>query len=233
MIAGEITTRQHTAEQIRNTVILAQADPVVAEFHKLWYSTPTTWGMTRYRGIPTLKCAFDLQMYHELVMGVKPALIIETGTAYGGSALHFADCLEMCGSGGSVVSVDIAAPLSDVTHPRITFRRGSSLDLDVLMELDELAQAGPVLVSLDSDHSHVHVAEELEAYSQFVTPGSFLVVEDTNISGHPVETDGDDGGPMAAVDAFLAHHPEFVREPLCERQLLTMHPGGWLRRLEN
>ena len=55
--------------------------------------------------------------------------------------------------------------------------------------LDQVrARIGPddtVMVLLDSDHSADHVLAELEAYD-FVTPGSYLIVEDSNINGHPV-----------------------------------------------
>ncbi len=136
--------------------------------------------------------------------------------------------------GGRVVTVDLER--RDPTfndHPAITRLLGSSVDPAILdaMRAAVTASPGPVLVSLDSDHSADHVFAELEAYASFVTAGSYLVVEDTNIAGHPIPMGMDDGGPRKAVDAFLATHPAFVREPLCERLLLTMHPGGWLRRM--
>ncbi len=37
------------------------------------------------------------------------------------------------------------------------------------------------MVMLDSNHTHAHVARELELYSPFVTKGCYLVVLDTVI----------------------------------------------------
>ena len=86
------------------------------------------------------------------------------------------------------------------------------------------------MVILDSDHSAAHVSKELESYSPFVSPGSYMLVQDGVIdvldrwrSARP--------GPLAAIIEFLRHHPEFeVDTERCERFLITHHPMGWLRR---
>jgi cephalosporin hydroxylase len=74
------------------------------------------------------------------------------------------------------------------------------------------------------------VLDELATYHRLVTPGSYLVVEDTNINGHPVLADFGPG-PMEALDGFLPLHPEFVVDQTRENFFLTFNPRGFLRRL--
>ena len=92
------------------------------------------------------------------------------------------------------------------------------------------AGAETVVVILDSDHSASHVREELRRYSDFVTPGSYPDVEDTNVNGHPI-LPSFGPGPREAVDAFLADDSRFVRDTDCEKFMLTFNPGGYLRRV--
>lgn len=235
MIPTTLRSRTRTADDIRAVVTETQANPLVNAFHRLWYDTSTTWSLTRYRGLPTLKCPMDLHIYHELIMRVQPRLIIETGTAWAGSAWYFADQLAMLGQGGIVLTIDTERREPTAEQPGIVRLLGSSVSpaIQETVRWHVHETQGPILVSLDSDHSAAHVAAELAAYSGYVTPGSYLVIEDTNIAGHPIPGGEADGGPMKAVEAFLAETPAFVREPLCERFLLTMHPGGWLRRRED
>ena len=84
------------------------------------------------------------------------------------------------------------------------------------------------MVILDSDHSFEHVSVELEHYSAFVSDDSYLVVEDTNLSGHPVHPE-EARGPLEAVTQFLDRHPEFAPDRSQEKCLLTFNPGGYLR----
>jgi cephalosporin hydroxylase len=88
-----------------------------------------------------------------------------------------------------------------------------------------------VLVILDSDHHGDHVARELQAYAPIVTPGSYLIVEDTNLNGNPVAPNFGEG-PWEAVRSFLKSHKEFEADPSMEKFLLTFNPGGFLKRVD-
>lgn len=87
------------------------------------------------------------------------------------------------------------------------------------------------LVALDSDHRRDHVLNELHAYSPMVTPGSYLVVEDTHMDGVPTQPDFGPG-PMAAVLQFLKDEggKQFEQDLAREALVMTFNPGGWLRR---
>lgn len=212
-------------------VLQSQHRDTIDAFHKVWYNAYFTHGMTYFEKVPLLKNPLDLWVYQEIIFDLRPSLIIETGTAYGGSALFFARQLEKLGQ-GSVVTIDVAPHHELPRHPRITYLPGSSVDERIVALVTARARAHErVMVVLDSDHSAAHVTAELQAYAPLVTLGQYLVVEDTNINGHPVDLHWKGGpGPRAAVDAFLPQYPEFERDVLPERYLLTMHPGGWLRR---
>jgi cephalosporin hydroxylase len=198
----------------------------ITRFHDLWYRQPFTWSGTRWRGVSCLKNPLDLWIYNDLIHQTRPQTIIETGTAFGGSALFFADLLDLNAIDGQVITIDITPREPRLYHPRLTYVTGSSTDSATLDAIRPQIR-GPVLISLDSEHSYEHVSAELALYAPLVQVGGWLVVEDTDQDF----TDGDPG-PAGAVAAFLAQSPgAWGRDILCERYLLTMHPGGWLRRL--
>src|SRR5687768_17883515 len=45
---------------------------------------------TLFRSHPILKCPTDLWLYQEMIHELRPDVIMETGTAWGGSALYLA-----------------------------------------------------------------------------------------------------------------------------------------------
>ena len=94
---------------------------------------------------------------------------------------------------------------------------------------EHLGRPARVMVVLDSDHSRGNVANELALYGPLVTPGQYLVVEDTNVNGHPVMPDHGPG-PYEAVQEFLYDHRDFHADLERERLLFTQNPGGWLKR---
>lgn len=205
---------------------------IVDEFHRLYYDSKSfgeTWGDTRWLGVQTLKCPFDLWIYQEIISDLRPDLIIETGTFDGGSAFYLASVCDMLGH-GEIITVDIEDVPGRPVHDRITYVIGSSVsDEAVAAVAAKAAGQKTVLVLLDSDHTQQHVLAELRRYHGFVTPGSYIVVEDTNINGHPV-LPGLGPGPMEAVDAFLGENTDFEIDPTRERFMLTFNPRGYLRR---
>jgi cephalosporin hydroxylase len=164
----------------------------------------------------------DLIAYDELLRRVQPEVIVETGSAEGGSAVWFSRYAE-------VISVDVKPP--PFRHPGVTFVAGDSTDNDVIALVTALVEGRRCLVSMDSDHSAAHVKRELALYSRFVPKGSYLVVEDTAVDAYGIESDSyPEGGPLRAVEAFMEVNRSFTADPEPQRFFLGMNPGGWLRR---
>ena len=210
----------------------ADEKAIVDTFHKLYFDARAfnmTWRNTFYMGHQILKCPLDLWHYQEIVHEQRPDLIIETGTAFGGSAYYLAHLCELVGN-GRIITVDIDHRDGRPSHPRLTYHTASSVAPETVAMLKGAAsQAQRVMVILDSDHSKAHVLAELRALAPLVTPGSYLIVEDTNLNGHPVEPDYGPG-PMEALDAFLAETTDFSIDRRGEKFLLTFNPRGYLKR---
>jgi cephalosporin hydroxylase len=199
---------------------------IVDAFHKLFYPLQQIFWM----GHEMQKCPMDLLMYQEILYECKPDLIIECGTWRGGSALYLAHLCDLM-QHGMVLTIDINRFVGFPQHSRIMYMTGSSVDAEIIKQAKGLADGfRKVMVILDSDHTRPHVLKELEAYAEMVTARQYLIVEDCNISGHPVREDLP-AGPFEAVESWLPKHPEFIRDEACQRFLLTFNPGGYLRRV--
>ncbi len=210
----------------------ADQDSVVNEFHRLYFDARAyhmTWRNTYFMGHAILKCPLDLWLYQEILHTVRPAVIVETGTAFGGSALYLASMCDLLDH-GRVVTIDIETHADRPEHSRITYLTGSSVAPEMRERVrQEIGDASPVMVLLDSDHTCDHVLKELDAYGPLVTPGSYLVVEDTNLNGHPVDPEHGPG-PMEALEAFLPEHPEFAHDTAMDKFFLSFNPRGYLKR---
>src|SRR3989304_1299408 len=99
-----------------------KVNKIIKDFHDLYYESSCiggTWKNTKWLGIPILKCPFDCWVYQELLFGIKPDIIIETGTKIGGSALFFASILDLIGK-GEIITIDIDGESKRPIHDRIT-----------------------------------------------------------------------------------------------------------------
>jgi cephalosporin hydroxylase len=206
---------------------------IVDDFHRFYFDAHLsngTWMDTYWLGQRVAKCPFDLWIYQELLFQLRPDVIIETGTYEGGGAFYLASLCDLIGK-GQVITIDVEQRPGRPVHERITYVTGSSTSEQVLSRLGDLVDdQSVVVVILDSDHTMQHVLNELRLYRALVTTGSYLIVEDTNINGHPVAPEFGPG-PMEAVQQFLADDSRFILDKSREKFFLTFNPQGYLRKI--
>jgi cephalosporin hydroxylase len=217
-------------DRVRRRSARAAVRGIVDTFTWLYYRrVHSTWGNTRWLGTKVEKLPSDLWIYQEMLTELRPDLIIETGTMYGGSALYLASICDLLGH-GQVVTIDIEDRSPYPAHPRVEYIQSSSTDPDLVARLRLRAERRTTLVILDSDHSRDHVLAELHAYAPLVSPGGYLIVEDTVVNGHPVLRSFGPG-PMEAVNIFLSESRLFKADSSREKFLMTWNRKGFLRRV--
>jgi cephalosporin hydroxylase len=181
-----------------------------------------------FLGLPMRQIPTDNWLMSEIMYEVKPDYIVEAGTLYGGSAVYYAAMLEFINPNGKVLTVDIneeqihaEAKANPLWDKRVKFYLGSSIAPEVHEQLKaEIGEGKKVFVTLDTLHAPKHVASELELYSQYVTSGGYMVLQDTYYEGLPV-----------VIDEFLAKHPDWERvKKLDDRFIFTKYRGGFLRK---
>lgn len=195
-----------------------------------WFYDQSVWKSMHWHGIRTLKLPSDMWNYQEIIWERNIDFVIETGTRHGGSALFFADALSARGASGKVVTIDISnADLQIRPDPRIHLLEGDSACAEIVEEVRRLVPASSrKFMILDSDHTYDHVLHELEVWVPFLSSGDYLVVEDTNINGHPVRRDFGPG-PWEAVESYCERHPSLlIRDQERERKFgATAAPNGY------
>lgn len=216
----------------------------------------------QWLGRPIIQVPQDMVAIQELIWQIKPDLVIETGIAHGGSLILSASMLALldyCDAVESGQLLDPKAPRRRVlgididirahnraaieAHPmagRIDMLQGSSIDAAMIAEVHKRAAGHErIMVILDSNHTHEHVLSELEAYASLVSENSYCVVFDTVIEDLPAGLYPDrpwdvGNNPKTAVREFLSRRHDFVVDEDMEAKLLiTVAPGGYLKRVAN
>jgi cephalosporin hydroxylase len=186
----------------------------------------------RWLGEPIRQYPLDAWVIQEVIGELKPDIIVEGGTYFGGSA-YFLACLCDLLNHGEVISIDIAARRT-LPHPRVTYLHGSTIDpkiVGLVAKRMQQAKAERILVVLDDNHYAEHVRQELEIYSPLVPVGSYIHVQDGNWDELPCFR-GLGAGPMVAAKSFLKENSKFIRDLEVEfRYVMTDHPYGWLKRI--
>ncbi|MGH9406306.1 MAG: CmcI family methyltransferase, partial [Terriglobia bacterium] len=195
------------------------------------YQTDVLFNKVSWMGVPAWKNVLDAWVYQEIIHEVRPEIIIEIGNANGGSTLYLANLLDLIGA-GEVIGVDIDHSKFKVQHPRISLVTGDSSSPETLAAVKSLARGRTGLVIHDGDHSREHVLQDLRAYAEYVSAGSYLIVEDTVIdlfrSGDGL---GNINGPLKAVEDFVREDLRFRVDMERESFVLTFNPQGYLKRM--
>jgi cephalosporin hydroxylase len=206
-------------------------------YYHLWYYNSRVWIQTSWMGVKTFKSPMDMWNYQEILVSLQPTVIIEFGTLYGGSALYFSSVMRQIGSPYVVVSVDInGALISEKTKsdPNIRLLTMSSICDNVGLTLKDLRgeYPGTAFAILDSDHTKDHVLAEMISLKKILVAGDYLVVEDSNINGHPVFRSFGPGPYEAIREYFRLHPGDYERDFERERKFgFSFAPHGFLRRL--
>jgi len=214
-----------------------------------------------FLGRPIIQYPQDMVIMQELIWQIKPDLIIETGIAHGGSLIMSAAMLamiDMCeaieaktsfdpsSSTRKVLGIDIdirehnrKAIEAHQMASRIDMIQGSSIDNDIIKQVrDYASDYKKIMVCLDSNHTHEHVLEELKAYADLTSIGSYCIVFDTIVEDLPADmypdrSWGPGNNPKSAVFEFLKTDDSFeIDKQIDNKLLISVTPDGFLKRVK-
>ena len=197
----------------------------------IYHQKEIIFSQVSWMGVNTQRHVLDNWIYQEILYEVQPDIVVEIGSFRGGSTLYLAHLMDIIGK-GSVLSVDIDRRHFQVSHNRIITLTGDSQSSHVIAQVAELTKNKSTLIIHDGNHEKEHVFKDLMAYAEFVTIGSYLIVEDGIVDIMGVDFEWyHQGGPVAATEAFLAQNKNFEVDEKRERYLLTYNPKGYLKRI--
>ncbi|KAL4444649.1 hypothetical protein ABPG77_002466 [Micractinium sp. CCAP 211/92] len=245
--------------EYQNFNVKDKQEDTVLELFDLMYEKKKIFLRQKWMGVSMMQDPFDLLVIQNIIYDLQPDLIIETGTANGGSSLLWASVLEVLGlhntrqaphvlqGSQQIHTIDMHDPtvgfgagnaVANPTQHRlwkkyVTFHQGLSINETIVAAIKTAAQgAKTVMALLDSDHWAGNVANELATYcNTLVTVNSYCIVEDTKLS-RMTQTPA----PLEAVREFLAKNTgkdgqqHWVADR--DRELLySQHVMGYLKRL--
>jgi cephalosporin hydroxylase len=203
-------------------------------YHKWYYERDKVWINTRFLGITTMKSVSDMWNYQEIISELRPGIIVEFGSFAGGSAIYFNVIGRTVNPSLKVLSVDIDHSLLDSRvkdYPEIEFLESSSTDACVTRRIAELRaeNPGPAFFILDSNHKKYHVVAEMIGLREVLQPNDYVIVEDSNINGHPVAR-GWGEGPFEAMEEYFRRYPDdYSRDKQRENRFaFTFATNGFL-----
>jgi len=182
-----------------------------------------TWGGFSFRKFPS-----DGVAMQELLCRVRPQVLVELGTQYGGSTLFFSSVAPLAGI-EAIVTVDIDA-LEHPSIPMATFLTGDDSSSEIFSQVKALVGNRTCSVVIDSNHHAEHVDKELELYGPLVSPGQALIMEDTHVDVLNFKKFREHGGPLRSIQKYMPKHPEFVLTTDIEPYITSNFFGYWVKK---
>lgn len=217
------------------------------------YEQKALWGSMTLFGIQFELFPLDMIIIQEQLYETKPALILETGSYKGASAMYYSMIIEHVNPACKIATVDmqynvvpelLAGGRLEKLGSRIQFITNSSIAQSTIDTFTNLAAAaeGNVWISLDGSHVKGVVLQELINYAPLVKVGNYVLVQDTRLgrgwhtgasNNYVKSMHSTKSGPLNAVNEFLAGagKGKFERVKEAERLLISNSGGGWLRRV--
>ena len=174
-------------------------------------------------GVPIIRHPDDIVLQQEIMWSLKPTHVIETGVARGGSLTLSSSLMEIVGHQSKVLGLDI-----QILPHALEALKPWTLDGRIeLLESDSTSSIAinatkvflgniqtPVLLVLDSNHSHEHVLSELQTLTPLLPVGSIVIVADTIVEEmpedyYPNRPWGRGNNPLTAVKKFLNLNSDF------------------------
>jgi cephalosporin hydroxylase len=187
------------------------------------------WKKTSWLGRRVSLSPADMVTYQEIVTEIRPDWIIDLRTGDGGRAMFLASLCSLV-EHGQVLSIDDREQQDLPEHPRITYLTAPTSGDETSQRVREIT--GPDargLVVLGTAAGKRRMVNEFETYQSLVPVGSYAIVEQTIVGGHPVWPSFGPG-PFEAAREIVETHPDFVVDPSRERYGLSFNPSGYLKR---
>ena len=181
---------------------------------------------------------------------LKPDLLIELGTAGGGSAVYYATIMTAYNKNAHVITIDpmrkklwnwrqVHKVCKHCIDPKETpIWKSSTIEfyheppakvVNIIHRKISEWQSNVVMVIEDSNHHTESVLNNLGNFSQFVTPGSYFIVQDIKMLRL---MQSKKISPSLAINMFLntTAGASFEIDRTFEYYFYTQHPKGFLKR---
>jgi cephalosporin hydroxylase len=133
----------------------------------------------QWRDVPVGKTCYDICIYQQLLQELRPRTIIEFGTAFGGSALFYADHARMFGLNAKVITLDRSEKHVDEKVKKdedIEFIAGDVERVVDLLPLDRLRSLPHPWLVIEDCHKHVPLI--VGHLHPVMEEGDYLCIED-------------------------------------------------------